>query len=185
MISVLAPAKFTYSTIGLNGFQLIGNFFDCYCHSDLVIFVLLLAPGEVRNVMATAASSASIQVSWMIPLCPNGIITQYRLYYRQTDTSQTANNIDITDYSAVVISSDSFTYLVSNLVPFMNYGFLVQALVNATAGPFPVEEIARTYSTTDSPPTVPPGATTSMPVTRNQVPYLIADPRQIDTGVVM
>jgi len=147
--------------------------------------VPVLAPGKVRNITGTAMTPTSIQVSWIEPLCPNGIITQYKLYYRQTETRQTTN-IDTSVYNFTKdIPRDSISYLITDLTPFRSYGFLVQAFINGTDGELAAEELNRTLSTTDSPPTLSPQETTSVPPTRTQVAYLIADPKQIDTGIVM
>ena len=95
--------------------------------------------------MAIAVNSTSIQVSWMSPLCPNGIITHYRLYYRQTDTRQTAN-INISSYSIVDISSSLTKHIIPNLSTSQSYGFLVQAFTGNVSGVIATEELATTSS---------------------------------------
>jgi len=92
--------------------------------------------------MATVVNSTSIEVSWTIPLCPNGIITHYILYYRQTDTRQTSN-INTTGYSMVAIPSSLTKHTITNLEVSQVYGFIVQAIANNVSGAFAIEELSK------------------------------------------
>ena len=138
----------------------------------------------MRTPEATAINSTSIEVSWTTPLCPNGIITEYRLYYRQYDTVQTGSINIISGYTVVVVQGLKYTF--TSLQTFRNYTFIVQAVVRGNLlGSIDKEIQNRTLSGISSePPSVASNAATSQPLTQTQVPYLIGDPRQIDTGRV-
>ncbi len=62
---------------------------------------------------------------------------------------------------------------------------MVKARVGNNDGEIRKEIIRRTLSDKGSMPTLGTGVATSQPHTRTQVSYLIPDPRQINTGVVM
>ena len=134
--------------------------------------------------MATAINSTSIEVSWATPLCPNGIITEYRLYYRQYDTVQTGSINIISEYTVVIVRGLKYTF--TSLQTFRNYTFIVQAVISANLlGSIDKEIRNRTLSGISSePPTLASNAATSQPLTQTQVPYLIGDPKQINTGRV-
>ena len=177
--------------------------FVCYFVS------IFSVPSAVRTPEATAINSTSIEVSWATPLCPNGIITEYRLYYRQYDTVQTGSINIISGYTVVIVRGLKYTF--THLQTFKNYTFIVQAVVGGNLlGSIEQELLQRTFragsdeppsfasdattsqiliqnfsSTSDESPLLASDATTSQPPSQTGAPYLIADPRQIKTGRVM
>ncbi len=155
--------------------------------NDIKYFYSHIVPDSVRSLSATTTSS-SIDVFWEAPLCPYGNITGYNLYYRQRNVVQTGTIVVDDTYSRVFISSSSSSptsQKISNLPPFRNYTIIVRAMVGNNDGEIREEIIRRTLSDTGNMPTLETGVATSQPHTRTQVTYLIPDPRQINTGVVM
>ena len=153
-----------------------------YCYNNVTDFFSV--PSAVRTPESTAINFTSIEVSWATPLCPNGIITEYRLYYRQYDTVQTGSVYSTNGYTVVVVQGLKYTF--TSLQTFRNYTFIVQAVVRGILlGSIDKEIRNRTLSGISSePPTLASDAATSQPLTQSQVPYLIGDPRQINTGRV-
>jgi hypothetical protein len=98
-------------------------------------------------------------------------------------------DISSVGYTAASVGSSVTEFLISELPPFTNFTIHVQAVVMPSGGgadllgDIDVEIVARTQSTTDTPPTptVPP---VGSPTIRT-VPYFIGDPRDINTGRVM
>ena len=129
------------------------------------------------NLLATALKSTSIRVSWSSPQYPNGIINQYRVYYRQFDTTRIG----------IVESLESLEYNITNLLPFRNYSILVQAVVNSNIlGQIEEKVLIQTLSDVDVDiPIAPPTNSPTDSPSKSQVTYLIGDPMQIDTGRVV
>ncbi len=155
--------------------------------NDIKFIYSHIAPDPVRSLSAITTSS-SIDVSWDVPLCPYGVITGYNLYYREGNIVQTGTIVVDDTYSRLFISSSSSSptsQKISNLPPFRNYTIIVRAMVGNNDGEIREEIIRRTLSNTGNMPTLETGVATSQPHTRTQVTYLIPDPRQINTGVVM
>ena len=145
---------------------------------------IFLEPSAVMNLVATAPGSTSISVSWSSPQCPNGIINQYRVYYRQSDTIQTVP-ISSVGYDSFIV--ESLEYNITDLIPFRNYSIHVQALVNSNIlGQIEEEILTQTLSDVDVDiPVAPPTTSPIDSPSQSQVTYLIGDPTQIDTGRVM
>ena len=143
----------------------------------------LSEPTKVQTLTANALSSSAIRVRWSSPECPYGVITNYRVFYRQADTPQTGD-IDSTGYTAMTVGSSVEEYVISGLTPFKNYTIHVQA-VNGVSGRGVVllgaieeEILERTLSDVETPPmtesstnsvtmTVPPSGSTDseIPIT--------------------
>lgn len=137
----------------------------------------------MRNLKATATNFSSIEVTWNIPVCPNGIISEFRLYCGLIATVKTES---INNYMMTSIPPTVTTWTVNGLQPFKYYTFFISAVVGINHGIIDIVVLERTLSAAaDSPPTLSSGVTTSHPRTRTRVPCLIADPRQINTGRVM
>ena len=143
-----------------------------------------LEPSAVLNLVATALESTSIGVSWNSPQCPNGIINQYQVYYRQSDTTQTVP-ISSIGYDFIIVGS--LEYNITDLIPFRNYSIHVQAVVNFNIlGRIEKEVLTQTLSDVDV--DIPNARPTTSPTdspSQSQVTYLIGDPTQIDTGRVV
>ena len=148
----------------------------------------LLGSSSVTSLDGRAVTSTAISVTWNLPQCPNGVISEYIVYYDQSDTRRTSN-INTDGFNSVRVPSNTFEYVISGLTPFESYAILVQAVVapagrNELLGDIDVELLIRTHSTTDDPPTPPSDAFTQSP-SSSRVSYLIGDPLDIDTGIVM
>ena len=145
---------------------------------------LSLEPSAVLNLVATALESTSIRVSWSSPQCPNGIINQYQVYYRESDTIQTVP-ISSIGYDFFIV--ESLEYNITDLIPFRNYSIHVQAVVNSNLlGWIEKEVLTQTLSDVDV--DIPAVHPTTSPIdspSQSQVTYLIGDPAQIDTGRVV
>ena len=136
--------------------------------------------------MATALSANSIGITWNMPLCPNGNIVRYLLYFRQYDNVQqtpTISSMGYNNMSQTVTMAD-----IGDLLPFTNYVVHVQAVVLAQDGQqlfgdIDLEVIVTTFGAIDEDFTDPP-STIGSP-SRSQVQYDITDPLLIQTGRVM
>ena len=136
--------------------------------------------------------SSIIRITWTSPLCPYGVISGYIVYYRQGDVARTGD-IFSEGFTVVSVGSDVTEFLISGLPPYTNYTIHVQAVVMPSGsrvglfGDIDVEIVQRTTvaPTTAAVPTVQPTLSPLDPPTAQTIPYLIADPRQINTGRVM
>ncbi len=99
----------------------------------LFIIVAPLAPTYV-SVMAVSGEPLSLNVSWRPPLVPNGYITHYNIYCKESQLSvgsgdgmyilPTSSYLSI--YTRTVQGDDSNNTIVG-LTPFTNYGCYVSA----------------------------------------------------------
>jgi hypothetical protein len=98
-------------------------------------------------------------------------------------------NISSVGYTTDSVGSSVTKFLISELPPYTNYTIHVRAVVMSSEGgadllgDIDIEIVARTQSTTDTPPTpsVPPVGSPSS----QTVPYFFGNPRVINTGRVM
>ena len=72
-----------------------GNNFKVMCISFLSQPIIIV-PGVVSNVMAYTSLS-QINISWTLPLRPNGVIIAYEVSYRPTDSSDPETRLNTTD----------------------------------------------------------------------------------------
>ena len=70
--------------------------------------------------MIVNVTYTTITLSWMSPDTPNGIITNYRVQYRRTDSSSP-------DYTSVDTNTNDLTYTVTGLSTNAEYDFRVRA----------------------------------------------------------
>ena len=80
------------------------------------------APGSLMVVDIT------VTLSWMTPDPPNGIIDQYQIQYRRSDSSD--------DYVSVNISPSTLTYTVTGLTTNTEYDFIIRAHTGHGRGGF-------------------------------------------------
>lgn len=73
-----------------------------------------IAPEDVNDPNVIVVSSNELQVNWTMPTTPNGVITEYRIYYQNLETNLT---VSVANYS------QPGSYIVSGLTPFTGYGF--------------------------------------------------------------
>ena len=147
---------------------------------------LPLDPDAVENLSVTAESFSSFRARWDSPTCPYGVISNYVLYYRQADVTQTPPIASNSVYEMVPVPSTETERVIDGLTPYTNYTLYVQAVVEGgLIGAIAVELRVRTLSTTAIPP--PPGP---VPIelsdpTSAQIVISIGDPTEIATGKVM
>ena len=78
------------------------------------------------DIQAKVKSFQSIQVTWNLPKCPNGPISHYTLYYRESDTVQQPP-INNEGYMSERINAMMTEFNITGLVAFTNYAIHVQA----------------------------------------------------------
>lgn len=78
----------------------------------------LTVPTAPRSLMIVDVTDTTVTLSWMSPDPPNGIITNYRVQYRRSDSSSP-------DYNS--INTNSLTYTVTGLTTNTEYDFRVRA----------------------------------------------------------
>ena len=114
----------------------------------VVFFSSPTEPTAVTNLMAVATSSQSIQVSWDLPLYPNGRILFYDLFYRVSDIPQHPPNIIRDSSYTKMMVMNATNYEITGLTPYTNYTIHVRAIGrDDLAGDVDVEILQRTNST--------------------------------------
>ena len=68
--------------------------------------------------MIADVTDTTVTLSWMSPIPPNGIITNYQIQYRRSDSSS---------YTSIDTNSDDLTYTVNGLTTNTEYDFRVRA----------------------------------------------------------
>ena len=140
------------------------------------------APTAVTNLIAVATSNQSIQVSWDLPLYPNGPILYYDLFYRESDTPQQSPNI-MSDSSYIErMVTNATNYEITGLTAFTDYTIHVRAIGENNLVGDDEEILQRTNSTTQN-LTIPTGATQGP--SSNMITILLPDPDDVETGLVM
>ena len=79
----------------------------------------ITAPTAPKSLMIVSITNTTVSLSWMPPDTPNGIITQYQLQYRRSDSS--------TNITSLNISNANLTYTVTGLSSNTEYLFIVRA----------------------------------------------------------
>ena len=92
----------------------------------------------VQGFTAFEVNLTAIEVQWLEPLEPNGIITQYEVRYNE---------------SSVVVSKDTTSVVITGLQAFVEYDIRVRAFTSQGPGPFTEIMHARTDPGPASPPT--------------------------------
>ena len=97
--------------------------------------LVLIAPGVVEDLDAFAQTSTSIIVSWNNPLCPNGNIQSFIVYYRASNVTQSPNISSVGYYNTSVASTHA---VIEDLIPNNIYTIHVRAVsengMNGEAG---------------------------------------------------
>ena len=119
------------------------HFLHLLLHLLLLIPLLPLslptAPSDVLPPVLTALSSSSINISFLPPLTPNGIITSYTLT-RSTPLTPTPTTIPLNTFS-LPMTNGYFVYTDTNLLPFTNYTYVLTICTNGgCTGSSPVQE---------------------------------------------
>ena len=93
---------------------------------------LLLVPGTApHSLKILNIQSSFATLSWMAPVVPNGIITQYELQYRRSSDSLT-----ITTNITSTITGNTLISKVQGLLPFTKYELKLRAYTRVGAGPY-------------------------------------------------
>ncbi len=111
--------------------QLVCNFKMLISFYNLVI----IAPGVVEDLNAFAQTSTSMIVSWNNPLCPNGNIQSFIVYYRTSNLTQHPMISSVGYYNTSVSSTHA---VIDDLIPNNKYTVHVRAVskdgINGEAG---------------------------------------------------
>ena len=157
---------------------------------EVLIRTNITNPTAVRNLQAVAVSPLSIQVTWLPPMSPNGPISNYIVFYMEGNTAQPSGNIQNINYTQETTSDVQTDYIISSLMPYMNYTIQVQAVITESpyilTGSVDDEIVQRTNSAI--PQVLPTAGPTLLPLagpTHETITILIPDPLQIQTGRVM
>ena len=78
------------------------------------------------TIVSLVGLQRSVSLAWAPPTMPNGIVTQYEVYYRDRDT--------LNESLAITATTGPLNATVDNLTPFTYYEFRVAALTSAGAG---------------------------------------------------
>jgi len=139
-------------------------------------------PTAVTNLIAVATSNQSIQVSWHLPVFPNGPTLHYNLFYQASDTPQNPPNVRSDGYT-VIVGINTTNFEITGLMPYTNYTIHVRAIGQGNLlGDIDEEILQRTNSTiqlvmiSDGPTPAP---------TTNTITIHLPDPSQVETGLVM
>ena len=78
----------------------------------------LTAPTPPRSLKVVNVTDTTVTLSWMSPDPPNGIITNYQVQYRRSDSSS---------YTSIDTNTTDLTYTVTGLMTDTEYVFRVRA----------------------------------------------------------
>lgn len=91
--------------------------------SYLIIFFLLVVPGQIESLKVTDISINSVNVTWSPPNISNGVVL-YRVFYSNRDR-------DNCDTAVMFVNVTRNTYLeILNLEEYILYKFIVQPFTN-------------------------------------------------------
>ena len=85
-----------------------------------VYIMFLTAPTPPRSLMIVDVIDTTVTLSWMSPVSPNGIIINYRVQYKRSDSSSP-------DYNSIDTMTADLTYTVTGLTTNIEYDFRVRA----------------------------------------------------------
>lgn len=99
------------------------------CDNYIISFAIIVR-GAVLNLTGIVRNSTSVVIQWRAPLCPNGQINSYRVYYRKTNATQSLPIHSNSEYSSIVINSSNLVIstIVDGLASLETYAFHVRAL---------------------------------------------------------
>ena len=83
-------------------------------------------PTAPRSLMIVDVTDTTLTLSWLLPAMANGIITQYQVQYRRSDSSDGYISVNI---------SPTLTYTVTGLNTGTEYNFRVRARTGYGRGP--------------------------------------------------
>ena len=85
-------------------------------------------PAAPGSLMVVDVTNTTVTLSWMTPDPPNGIINQYQVQYRRSDSSD--------GYVSVNTLPPTLTYIVTGLTTNTEYDFMVRARTGHGHGVF-------------------------------------------------
>ena len=85
--------------------------------ATLICLMYIAGPSKPRNVRVHATSSMSIHVSWKEPFLPNGVISEYWIYFGQQED----------DLNQTTVEGSGRSRELSALRPFTTYYIKVRA----------------------------------------------------------
>ena len=83
------------------------------------------------SLMVLTVQTTYVTLSWMSPVIPNGIITQYEIQYRRSNDSL----FNISNISSTIMG-DTLMGRVEGLTPITMYVFQLRAYTQVGAGPY-------------------------------------------------
>ncbi|XP_041950542.1 ephrin type-A receptor 7 isoform X2 [Alosa sapidissima] len=122
---LLAHANYTFEVEAVNGVSDLSRTQRLF--AAVSITTSQAAPSQVSEVIKESVQQRSIQLSWLEPQQPNGVITEYEIKYYEKDQKDRI-------YSTVKSKSTSAT--VNNLKPSTAYVFQIRAFTAAGYGTF-------------------------------------------------
>ena len=108
-------------------------------------------PGPVQNLTVKALNPYSVQVSWIPPGLPNGIITSFLINVNPLDPSEKSWKVNI-GANPDFTSDSLIEAIVDNLVGGQSYQITVQAVTEAGVGDLPPSEGVRIEMPIMAPP---------------------------------
>ena len=100
-----------------------------------IIFFLCTAPAtSPRNCLAMAVSSTAINVTWLVPVTPNGLVHHYTVTYRPVQ-SLSGQTISSTQPTTISTTDNSTQQVLTNLLKATSYSFTLIAYTVVGPGP--------------------------------------------------
>ncbi|XP_062406875.1 ephrin type-A receptor 7 isoform X2 [Sardina pilchardus] len=122
---LLAHANYTFEVEAVNGVSELSRTQRLF--AAVSITTSQAAPSQVSEVIKESVQQRSVQLSWLEPQQPNGVITEYEIKYYEKDQKDRI-------YSTVKSKSTSAT--VNNLKPSTAYVFQIRAFTAAGYGTY-------------------------------------------------
>ena len=102
-----------------------------------------LEPSAPRDLTIEPQSSTELAMSWLRPIPTNGIIVQYTLYCRGSDSQHYTDQFQPFSFTEEINGEDNFI-VVGNLEPFTSYDCSISATTGAGEGERSTVVVART-----------------------------------------
>ena len=91
-----------------------------------IYLYFLTVPTAPRSLMVVNVTNSTVSLSWMLPSTTNGIITQYQVQYRRSNSS---------GFTLLNITNNTLTHTVTGLSSNTEYVFRVRAYTVVGHGP--------------------------------------------------
>ncbi|XP_074642161.1 phosphatidylinositol phosphatase PTPRQ-like isoform X2 [Tubulanus polymorphus] len=104
-------------------------------HSENVFFKTKEdVPGPVSALNSNSTSVSSLVIAWSPPSTPNGVITEYRVWFRQLKYKACAEQTIRDELHLVSNSSTATSVAVTGLKPYSEYEIVVQPFTSVSTG---------------------------------------------------